>query len=184
MADVQPNAVDAALKGPDTPFVPNPDIMPASEIDKLDPIEKQKQLEEQQVKLRNLPHKIRKAIVGAIAAYNFSHMFMSAESRGKDIQRALIEISQYHPSVLAKLNLDGALVSVGNWLGNAPMGFANVTSRAATEVGRVTGVNSAVSSAANTTRRVLGNLTSPFSRRTAPASGGKRRKSLRKRRRA
>ena len=180
------DVMGTVLNEPDAPFTAdNTTMMSAEKIDELEnPRERERILAEQQIKLRNLPHKIRKAIVAAIAAYNVTHFLMSAESRGKDIKTALIEISQYHPSVLAKVNLDGFLVATGNWLGNAPRGLANVSRRAASEVGRVTGATSAVSSAANTTRRALGNM-NPFGRRVAPVSGGKRRILLnRKRRRA
>ena len=75
--------------------------------------------EEQQTQLRNVPGKIRKALVAAIASYNTMHRaFTKKADRGKDIQAALVELSKYRPEVLGNVGVFGIGVATGNYLGS------------------------------------------------------------------
>jgi hypothetical protein len=76
-------------------------------------------LEQQQEQLRNMPGKIRKALIAAIAGYNTVHRpFTTQEDRGNDIVKALVELSQFHPKALGNVGLTAVLTSTSNYVGD------------------------------------------------------------------
>ena len=131
------------------------------------------------ITLRNINSKATKAFIAAAASYNTAHrLFTNMKDRGRDLKRAALNFARLSDEEAGNIGLSTLAHSVVNY------GRDNFNDKMRRVSEFSSDATSAVSSAANTTRRVLGNLTSPFSRRVAPASGGKRRKSLRKRRRA
>ena len=117
------------------------------------------------ITLRNINSKATKAFIAAAATYNSAHRpFTKMEDRGRDLKRAALNFARLSDKEAGDIGLSTLAHSVVNY------GRDNF--------------NDKMRIVSESTPSLSGIWSSPFSRKAAPASGGKRRKSLRKRRRA